>query len=615
MDGSTKEYPSPSTIEKIRRNPDPDSTALINLKNRAEKIAQEQRFFHWELEFPDIFAGDKDGFDCILGNPPWEKIKLTEKQWFSGRNEKIAQSDSRSHRSGLINKLEEENPKLYERWQNAQDNAENTINYVSESGRFPLSGRGDINTYPIFTELSSLELINPKGRTGLVVKTGIATDYYTQDLFAEFIEQKRLVSLYDFVNKEGIFPDVAPPERFCLITIAGSSHKVNEFEFSFYSTNLEMMRDESRRYELSRGQIESINPNSKNCPIFESKEDRDVTVRIYQDNPVLINDVSDHNTWGIDYHTIYHMANDDDVFASNTLEELQNKGYKLDNNGVFSNGDEKYYPLWEAKLFHQFDHRFNTFEGIPEENRFTRKASTEDVSIKSKNNVNYEILPRYWVRESEFRERCDEIGWDSKWAFAFRNITNTTTNFRTAIGTLTPKYPFGHSAPILTFDDGAEEALIFTTIFNSFVFDFALRQSIGGANFTLYILKQLPMPAKSEISSYKIVDGESEQSLEDYLTQTGLDLCWTSHSLDPLGQEVEPDGSPRVWDQENRNEIRAKADAAIAKLYGIDRYDFSYILDTFDILKEREISQQGEYVTKSKCLSYFDDIELLSKKE
>ncbi|MDL0145469.1 Eco57I restriction-modification methylase domain-containing protein [Halobacterium salinarum] len=608
MDGSTGEYPSPSTIEKIRRNPDPDTEPLQDLKERAEKIADEQRFFHWELEFPEIFSGQERGFDCILGNPPWEKMKVTEKQWFSGRNEEIAQSDSKSHRSGLINQLEEENLDLYKRWQKAKDTAEDSINFVSESGRYPLSGVGDINTYPIFTELSSLELINPRGHTGIVVKTGIATDYYTQDLFAKFIEEKRLVSLHDFVNEEGMFPDVAPPERFCLLTIAGSEIDVDKFEFSFYSTNLEMMRDKNRRYELTRNQIENINPNTKNCPIFESKEDRDVTVRIYQNTPVLINDLEDTNSWGIDYHTIYHMANDDDVFAPNKLEALRQKGYKLDNKGKFSDGTDEYYPLWEAKLFHQYDHRFNTFEGIPKENRFTRKASTKDVSVESKQDSNFEVLPRYWVHESEFKDRKKEIGWENNWTFAFRNITNTTTNFRTAIGTLTPAYPFGHSAPILTFDDGAEQALIFSTLFNSFIFDFALRQSIGGANFTLYILKQLPMPTRQEIKSHKLVEGGSEQPLEDYLIETGLDLCWTSHSLDPLGKSVEPDGDPRVWDQEERNNIRAKTDAAIAKLYGINRADFSYILDDFDILRDREIEEHGEYVTKSRCLNYYDTI-------
>jgi hypothetical protein len=304
------------------------------------------------------------------------------------------------------------------------------------------------------------------------------------------------------------------------------------------------------------------------------------------------------------------MANDDDVFASNKLEDLRKNGYKLDNRGKFSDGNNEYYPLWEAKLFHQFDHRFNSFEGIPKENRFTRKASTKDVSVESKQDPSYEVLPRYWVNESEFEDRKKEIGWDSNWAFAFRNITNTTTNFRTAIGTLTPAYPFGHSAPILTFDDGAEQALIFSTLFNSFVFDFALRQSIGGANFTLYILKQLPMPTRQRIKSYKFVEDETEQPLEEYLIEAGLDLCWTSHSLDPLGRSVEPDGDPRVWDQEERNDIRAKTDASIAKLYGIDRDDFSYILDDFDILRDREIEEYGEYVTKSRCLHYYDTIRI-----
>jgi len=159
MDGSVREYPTPSTIEKIRRNPDPKDEGLENLIERAIEISEDQLFFHWELEFPEVFKGGSGGFDSIIGNPPWEKPKLVQKEWFSGKNGEIASSDSKSERERLIDELKEENPILYEKWEKAQRRTDQTLKFLRESGRYSLSGQGDLNTYPIFTELASEYLV------------------------------------------------------------------------------------------------------------------------------------------------------------------------------------------------------------------------------------------------------------------------------------------------------------------------------------------------------------------------------------------------------------------------------------------------------------------------
>lgn len=232
---------------------------------------------------------------------------------------------------------------------------------------------------------------------------------------------------------------------------------------------------------------------------------------------------------------MFDMANNSGLFVDNTLENLTERGFALGKDGIFRKGDEQYYPLWEAKYFHQFDHRFGTFEGVPAKSRFIRKAATIRISSKQKKNPHYEITPRYWVRESDFRKRIEEIGWNKDWIFTFRNITNTTTNFRTAIGTLSKTFPFAHSAPVLTISN-ENNVVLFTAFFSSFAFDYFLRQVIGGANFTLYILKQLPMPTPEQVKNFQIiVDGKGEP-LKDFLIRYGLRLIWTSHSLDSLGR-------------------------------------------------------------------------------
>ena len=615
MDGSASEYPSPSTIEKLRRNPDPEDDDLQDLKQKAQKIAEEKKFFHWEVEFPEIFSGDNRGFDCVLGNPPWEEIEFEEEKFFAAKSEEIANAQNTAKRKELIETLKEEDPELYEQGIVAKQEIENTSNFIRESGRFPLAGTGDANTYPVFTELSTFEILNQIGRTGLVVKTGIATDYYTQDLFAELVESNRLVSLFDFVNKRNLFPDVALRERFCLFTSTGSSNTTDEFEFSFFNWTLEDLHEEESKYSLTKSEIKQINPNTKNCPVFDSEEIRDITVEIYSEVPILVNEEDETNPWGISYKQgFYNMSSDSDVFAENTLENLKSNGLSLNQDGVFRSGDEEYLPLWEAKLFHQFDHRFATFEGISEEKRFGQRAGTNKVTSINKKDKNYEVIPRYWVSHSDFNKELESMEWGEEWLFAFRNTGGSASNSRTAIGTIIPLHPSGHSAPLLTFKGGnlAEKPVIFTTLFTSLVFDFALQQSLGGANLSYYILKQLPMPTPETVRKVDVVNGDKKSTLRHFLLKRGGKLMWTSHSLDPLGEELSHvlgDG-PFEWNEKERNQWRAEIDAAVAQAYGLSREEFEFVLDSFEILEELEQEEYGEYKRKKDCLNAFDKLEI-----
>ena len=131
------------------------------------------RFFHWWLEFPDVM--ERGGFDVLLGNPPWEKVKLEDKQFFADKAPEVAEAPNAAKRKKLIEALEEKNPALYQEYQEALRDAEATSGFLRHAGRYPLTARGDINTYPLFAELGR-SLVNPRGRMGMIVPTGIATD-------------------------------------------------------------------------------------------------------------------------------------------------------------------------------------------------------------------------------------------------------------------------------------------------------------------------------------------------------------------------------------------------------------------------------------------------------
>ena len=585
------------------------------MKAKIQSLADEFRFFHWHLEFPDVFGGEEAGFDCVIGNPPWEKVKLIEKKWFLGKDDEIANSTSKNQRAEMFKRLEKTNPKLYMKWILSLNGAARESGFLSHSGRFPISAIGDLNTYPLFTELFGRQLLKKTGRAGIVVKTGIATDFTTKDLFSWFVETNTLVSLYDFVNSEGIFPDVAPPERFCLLTISGKDRQYTNFEFSFFNTNFDMMKDTSRRYTLTKDQILKINPNTKNCPVFRSARDRDITLQIYEKYPVLFNEKNKKNYWSINYHTIFHSSNDSYLFNENILENLIRKGYTLNETGIFINANQNdiFLPVFESKNFQQYDHRFGSFENISAERRFIKKAATHRVTSTQKENINYEITTRYWVNKRDFDERLIQIGWNKGWLFSFRKVTNITTNFRTAIATFLKTTPEIDSASILTFHNHInveKQALLFISFFNSTTFDFTLRQMIGGANFNKFILLQLPMPIPEQIGKMIISYGDKSQKLPDFLIHRSLRLTWSSHALDSLGEAIAPRQGPFIWNDEERRVLRAEIDATIAHVYGITNEEYAYILDSFTILRDKDTEEFSEYRTKRECLEMYKKINI-----
>ena len=191
--------------------------------DHARKVCEENQVFHWQKYFPHIF--EEGGFDVVMGNPPWERIKLQEKEFFATRRPEIAEARNTAERHRMIQALPSgtsQDVALYRAFTAAVHNAEAQSLYVhvdgDKGGRFPLSGTGDVNLYALFTELMSA-IKEKTGRAGFIVPTGVATDDSTKVMFSSLVQEEQLVSLYDFENREGIFPGVHRSYKFCLLTL------------------------------------------------------------------------------------------------------------------------------------------------------------------------------------------------------------------------------------------------------------------------------------------------------------------------------------------------------------------------------------------------------------
>ncbi|MCX6813668.1 MAG: N-6 DNA methylase, partial [Candidatus Azambacteria bacterium] len=282
----------------------------------------------WQDKFPEVFDRKNPGFDCVIGNPPWERMKLQEREFFDTVSPEIAAAVNAATRRKLIANLEKSNPELNERYISAQDKAEKNLDYIRKSGRFPLNGKGDINTYAVFAELA-FNIVSPYGRVGILVPSGIATDNTTKDFFSDLIDSKRLYGLYDFENKAAIFPDVHRSFKFSILLFSGLKRQSEIADFVFFAHDIEELKDKKRHIRLSRNDFKLFNPNTKTCPIFRFPKDAELTKAIYKRVPVLVdeNRKEGGNPWGISFLRMFDQTNDAELF--HTAEQFKSQKFKL----------------------------------------------------------------------------------------------------------------------------------------------------------------------------------------------------------------------------------------------------------------------------------------------
>ena len=560
--------PSSRELQQLLRG----NTSIEKIIDAANELAKQNRFFHWCLEFPEVF--ENGGFDCILGNPPWERIKLQEKEFFASKDFEIANAQNKAVREKLIKTLPERKPELAKAWDEAKHDAEAQGKFIRESGRFPLTSVGDINTYSVFSE-TARRLIAPAGRAGIIVPTGIATDDTCKKFFGDLIQKQALESLYDFENKEAIFAGVHRSYKFSLLGIC--NEKIKQADFSFFLTQPNQVKDKTRVFKLSPEDIALINPNTLTCPVFRTSQDAEITKKIYQKVPVLENEKTGINPWSISFMRMLDMSNDSHLFKNEPLEGLL--------------------PLYEAKMFHQFDHRWATYEG----------SETKDVTLESKCDPTFQVTPRYWVEKNEVDKKL--IGkWDKGWLLGFRRICRSTDE-RTFIASILADAGYGDSVFLIL--SKISKANLYSCLvgnLSSLVFDFVTRQKVGGTNLNFFIVKQLPVIPP---------DWYSPEDIE-YISARVLELVYTSYDMKPFALDMGYEGEPYIWNEQRRAKLRAELDARYAKLYGLTREELRYILDpsdvygtdfpseTFRVLKNNEIKQYGEYRTQRMVLAAWD---------
>jgi len=631
-----------------------DYEALASAQRReVESLARGYRFFHWHLAFPEVF--EDGGFDCVLGNPPWEHLEIKEKEYFTAHGrEDIANAPNAAARKRMIRSLETDDPTLYRDYLDAVRQSDAWSHFLRDSGGFPLCGRGRINAYTVFAE-TMRNILNERGRAGCVLPTGIATDDTTKDFFRDMVETDSLVSLFDFENRS-FFPEVDSRYKFCLLTVGSGARPICErTEFVFFAHAVDELHDPERRFTLSSEDISLLNPNTRTCPTFRSRHDAELVKAIYRRVPVLVHRTEDRrpdeNPWQIQFRQgLFNMSSDSHLFHNR--EQLEADGWQLTGNLFHKDGVE-YLPLYEAKMIHHFDHRWASHQTEG------GKEAAVNVSRENKQDPTVAVLPRYWVAGTEVRSRAasvnpvpplrskDEAETFAKepltthlprWLMGWRDITNST-NERTVVGGVFPFSAVGHKLPVWTAD--SENAVLLPALLSSFACDFAARFKVGGTTLGFFIARQISVLPPAAFG--RPAPWSTRESVREWLLPRILELTYTAWELESFAVDCGWNGPPFRWDDERRFLLRCELDAAFFHLYlpaqddggwrparlsdGCSRDEtpeqleelirrfprprdaVAYIMDTFPIVRRRDEKEHGEYRTRQFILEVYDEMQ------
>ena len=600
-----------TAYELLARGPEEmdvaDDTQFAELWREARTIVNREGFLHWEVAFPGVWhrwqeSRPQGGFDAVIGNPPWDRIKLQEVEWFATRDMELALAPTAAARRKGIQQLRKQGASLAAEFDAAKAQAESLSQIVRSGGDYPLLSGGDINLYSLFVE-RSMNLIKPDGFVGLLTPSGIYADKTAARFFKSVSTSGRIGSLFDFENRRlgtdlpPFFPDVDSRFKFCALILGGEERQFDQAECAFFLHDTKTVHDEDRCFPLTPDDFARVNPNTGTAPVFRSRRDAEITRRIYEQHPVLVDRSSgeERKVWPVKYATMFHMANDSHLF--HTAEQLKSEGFYPVEGNRWKRGEEIYLPLYEGKMVQAFDHRAASAVVNPE--NLKRPSQSREAMQQEHADASWLPESRFWVPLYEVDQSMSpNVGW----TIAYRRVS-ITTNARTMISAMVPKSGFGDSVFLLMPASGlsAYDASLVVANFNSFSFDFITRQKMHGINLSWYLLEQLPVIAPADYDrSFGVT------TTRDLVRDHVLRLTYTAHDMAPFARDLGYDGEPFIWDEEERRHLRARLDALYFHLYGLSRDDAEYVLDTFPIVRREDEAAFGTYRTRDMTLAYMN---------
>lgn len=597
--------------EKLNHAPLPTTFASVSRETQvmADYIAGSRRFFHWELEFPDVFRSADAGFDALVGNPPWDVAKPNSKEFFSNLDPLFrGLGDPEARQTELF-----ADPSVERAWLDYSETFVAWSNYVkyasnpfgdpanasggetfsiakgnanvgfhhrwSESRNrvggysdphhpFRSQGGSDLNWYKLFVE-QMVRLTRPGGRLGLVLPASIYNDSGAGGLRRLILEQCDLEWLFSFENRAKIFP-IHAQFRFCCL-IANRSTPTRAIRVAFGRRDVSEWADADRlAIEVAKADLRLFSPVSNSIPEVETGRDLE-TLRTVFANGLLLGS-EDAERWGLKYFREYDMTQARKVGLYCTAETVLAAATAIAP-GHWKVGERKYVAFYTGKMVAPFDFAYQRWVA-----GHAARAAWQPLGFASKT----------W--DPEFVSPSDVIRrpWRGGSRLVFRDMTNAT-NERTMLASIIPAWPCGNKVPLLAEHEQVpiSNQLSLCCVLNSFTYDFIVRNRMTGINLNKFILDETPVPDLVAIPIELSVIGARLGMVHDVFAQPWLELLDACPAL-----------AGRAWkslwavDTVSRLELRAISDAIVAHLYGLTEMQFRWILRNCDFPKD-QLSQSS----------------------
>lgn len=528
------------------------------------KYQKEFNFFNYELEFPEIVENQVfKGFDIIIGNPPWDKTKFSDSDFFPQYK-----SD---YRSLIASKKKEIQDNLLAK-DYIKQNYEKQKAYINDLSEYykkayPLNkGSGDGNLFRLFVE-KNLSLLKQDGNLAYVLPSALMFEDGSLILRKEILENKTLEYFYSFENNKAIFIDVHRSYKFALMLIkntqANHTHKI---KMMFYKTDINSLKNKDEILTLNLKDIKKLSPTHLALMELKDKQALEILRKSYNAFQNLSFDY-------IDFRRELDMTNDKDLF----IEEFR----------------EGLLPLYEGKMIHQFDANFSQATYFLEKAKFDERLKSKEL-YRAKKATGKELNPKLIKYDREF------------FRLGYRKIASDT-NERTLIASLLPKNCGGADSTysnipkqyvlkddVICMDIVPYERILFVlALFNSLVVDFIIRNMVQ-INVSKSYLERIPLPQPSdeEIQNNEIYKTLAKNAL---LLQLYNDQ---NRHFDELKQEFNIKNEEIPKTKKAYDILRAKNDLLVKELYGLSDDEFSYMISTFKVLNEK----QSEYITLLKTI-------------
>ena len=557
------------------------------LLGSAAALAHRHDFFHWPLEFPDVFA--QGGFDVLLGNPPWERTALEELEFFALRCPQVLNAPTTALRKQVIQSLRHEMPNLFGEYVQEKRRADAENKFFNTSGLYPLGARGRLNTYALFAD-RGLHILARRGRLGMVLQTGLATDAPMEDFWNFLVRERRLVGFIDFENRKHIFRDVHPEQKFALVSFTGSPQQDSPPAIvGFWLQDVEELKDTNKVYEMDTGDLERFSPNTGQPLLTRRRSDVDILRRIYSASEVCWHSGKARGparAW---------VAMTSAAFSEFCRREKDLVRASIGDSWALGLDGATYAPLLEAKQIEQYDFCYATYAGVSDEHL---AAGHPCETVHTNGDLLSLPKPRFWADQEVVQGFLKAKNGTRGWCLVYRDVTNVN-NERTAIATVLPSVGFLQPLNGISCSNARTAAVVLACM-NSLVCDFVARLRFTGRHLNVTTFAQLPIPKWVDVS---------------FVVPRVVELTYTGICLKHFAEECGFHGAPFSWDSSRRAQLRCELDAAFAHFYGLTADDLAYALGTFSVLRSREERELGVFRTRDTALDIFESIRQTLKRD